>query len=108
MPSELAHLSSAALSVSSHQSHRITRPERLVGRAERHESAGERAMDESAGQRAMEEEMQSGDGEREREGEPRRLEKTNRSAASNGSIDLDLLDCTICLDPLRPPLLQGW
>ncbi|XP_037417276.1 E3 ubiquitin-protein ligase SINA-like 10 [Triticum dicoccoides] len=49
---------------------------------------------------------ESGDGERAREGEPRRLEKTNRSAASNGSIDLDLLDCTICMDPLRPPVLQ--
>ncbi|VAH71672.1 unnamed protein product [Triticum turgidum subsp. durum] len=52
----------------------------------------------------MEEEKESGDGGRVREGEPRRLQKTNTSAASNGSIELDLLDCTICMDPLRPPV----
>ncbi|KAM0863201.1 hypothetical protein ACQ4PT_044735 [Festuca glaucescens] len=29
-----------------------------------------------------------------------------KKPAGNGSIDLELLDCTICMNPLRPPIFQ--
>lgn len=37
---------------------------------------------------------------------PKQHEQMKKPAGTNGSIDLELLDCTICMNPLRPPILQ--
>jgi hypothetical protein len=43
--------------------------------------------------------------EKERNGGSAR-KKMNSSAATNGSVELDVLDCGICMDPLQPPVFQ--
>jgi hypothetical protein len=43
--------------------------------------------------------------EKERNGGSTR-KKMNSSAATNGSVELDVLDCGICMDPLQPPVFQ--
>jgi hypothetical protein len=33
-------------------------------------------------------------------------EQMKKSAGTDFSLDLEVLDCTICMNPLRPPVLQ--